>query len=832
MYDRKEQIKEVLIEDEMRESFMDFAMSVIISRAIPDVRDGLKPVQRRIIYAMHESGLTYNRQHRKSARVVGDVMGKYHPHTDSAIYDTLARMAQDFSLRYPLIDGQGNFGSIDGDPPGAQRYTEARMARLAGELVRDIDKQTVDFMPNYDGLETEPRVLPSNMPSMLINGSSGIAVGMATNIPPHNLNEVVDALCLLIDDPDASVDDLMKLVRGPDFPTGGTICGLGGIRKAYRTGRGHLRVRARAAVETVKRGGERERIVITEIPYQVNKTRLIEEIAALVRNKKVPGISDLRDESDKDGMRIVIELRRGETAQVILNQLYKHTQMQTTFGVIMLALCDGQPRVLSLRDALLHYINHRREVVTRRTEFDLGRAKERAHVLEGLKIALDHIDAIIKTIRASSTGDEARAALMDKFELSRIQAQAILDMRLQRLTGLERQKIEEEYLEVIKLIARLEGILDSPTQLMGIIKDELTEVKERFGDGRRTDIVAETGDMEIEDLIAEEEMVITISHSGYIKRLPVSTYRQQRRGGRGITGAGTKTEDFIEHLFIASTHDYILFFTEDGRVHWLKVHELPQAGRTSRGTPIVNLLKIEAGTTVTAFVPVKSFEEEKHLLMVTQRGVVKKTALSAYSHPRAGGIIALSLDEGDQLIDVKLTSGDDDVLLATRKGQAIRFEEKDARSMGRTARGVKGVNLAKGDEVIGVEVGAEEATVLSVTENGFGKRTEFEDYPLQHRGGKGVINIKASERNGDVMGTKTVTDRDGLMIITTGGIIIRVAISDIRVISRNTQGVRLIRLDEGDTVGGVATIAAGEDEEVEVSEVAEEGEGEGEGGGE
>ncbi len=808
MYTRNEKIKPVSIEDEMKTSYLDYAMSVIVGRALPDVRDGLKPVHRRILYAMQDLGLVSNKVHKKSARVVGEVLGKYHPHGDTAVYDSLVRMAQNFSCRYPLIDGQGNFGSIDGDAPAAMRYTEVRMARLSEELLADIDRETVDFMPNFDESLTEPKVLPSRVPNLLVNGSSGIAVGMATNIPPHNLREIIDALVRLIDNPDLDFEELIKTVPGPDFPTGGLICGRAGIRDAYRSGRGLIKLRGRASIETVKKGGERERIIITEIPYQVNKSNLLENIAHLVRDKKIEGVSDLRDESDKDGMRIVLEMRRGEEAQVSLNQIYKHTQMQVTVGVIMLALVDGHPRVLTLKECLENYLRHRREVVRRRTQYDLKKAELRAHILEGLKIALANLDAVIKTIRESREVAEAREKLMKRFELSREQAQAILEMRLHRLTGLERNKVEDEYLALIKQIVRLQSILASEQQLLGVIKQELFKVKEGFGDERRTEILDADTDFSIEDLIAEEDMVITISHTGYIKRLPVSTYRQQHRGGKGVTGAGTKEEDFLEHLFIASTHHYLLFFTDSGKVHWVKVYEIPHAGRLSKGKAIVNLLALEPGEKTTAFLPVKEFDDRHFLVMTTERGVVKRTNLTAYSHPRAGGIIGLTLDEKDRLIKVELTEGKQEILLATEQGKAIRFREKDVRLVGRTARGVKGINLEKKDRVVGMEIVDEEATLLSVTAQGYGKRSLFSEYRTQSRGGKGVINIKTNRRNGLVIGIAKVVDKDELMLISSQGKVIRMPVEPIRVIRRNTQGVCLINLGGKDEVVGVARVVS------------------------
>ncbi len=814
IYTRNEKIVPVYIEDEMHSSYLDYAMSVIVARALPDVRDGLKPAHRRILIAMNDLNLSYGRPFRKCAKIAGDVSGNYHPHGEQIVYPSLVRMAQGFSLRYPLVDSQGNFGSIDGDPPAAMRYTEARLSAIAGEMLKDLDKDTVKFRPNYDETRTEPVVLPSAIPNLLINGSSGIAVGMATEIPPHNLGEIVDGLTLLIEDPDVGIEKLNKVVKGPDFPTGGLIMGHEGIRSAYTGGRGLIRLRARAFVER-ERKGEKEKIVITEIPYQVNKSNLVESIAGLIRDKKITGISDLRDESDKDGIRIVVELRREEPAEVVLNQLYNHTQMQGTFGAIMLALVNGEPRILNLKQMLEQYLSHRREVVTRRTKFELKKASERAHIVEGLKIALSKIDDVIKTIKTSKTVEDARDSLTKKFKLTERQAQAILDMRLQRLTGLERKKLQSEYLELIKRIEKLRQILASEKQLMNIIREELLEIKNKYGDERRTEIVESAGDFTTEDLIAEEDMVITISHSGYIKRLPVSTYRKQKRGGKGVIGGGRKEEDFIEHLFIASTHEYILFFTDLGRVYWAKVYEIPQAGRLSRGKAIPNLLQINPEERITAHVVVSNFDAEHFLLMITEQGVVKKTNLSAYGHPRAGGIIAVALDAKDRLIEGRLTDGNEEILIATRNGKAIRFSESQLRSMGRPSRGVKGITLGKGDKVIGAAIAEPDATVLSVTENGFGKRSQFSDYRMQRRGGKGVINIKMTDRNGPIVGLRTVTDRDELMLITSRGMVIRMRVEPIRVLHRNTQGVRLIRLDEGDKVVAVARVAVKEEENQE-----------------
>jgi DNA gyrase subunit A len=785
-------------------------MSVIVSRALPDVRDGLKPVHRRILYAMDDLGMAANRPHKKSARVVGEVLGKYHPHGDTAVYDAMVRMVQGFSLRYPLVDGQGNFGSVDGDSAAAMRYTEVRLSKVGEQMLVDLGKDTVDLVPNFDNTLTEPSVLPSPLPNLLVNGSSGIAVGMATNIPPHNLGEVVDGILALIEDPDIEIIQLMSFIKGPDFPTGSVISGSRGIRDAYLTGRGRIIQRAFAQTETQKNG--RERIIVSEIPYQVNKSNLLVKIAALVREKKVDGISDLRDESDREGMRIVIELRKGTDPEVVLNMLYKHTQMQETYGAIMLALVDGRPKVLNLKEMLQKFLEHRHEVVVRRTKFELAKAEQRAHILEGLKVALDHIDEIVALIKKSKDPTVARQGLMKRFGLSEIQAQAILDMRLQRLTGLERQKIEDEYLQLIKEIARLKGILESKAQRMALIRDELIDLKEKFGDQRRTTIIDEEhGEFSLEDLIAEEDMVITISHSGYVKRLPTSTYRRQRRGGRGVTGMGTKEEDFVEHLFIASTHDYILFFTDRGRCYWLKVHEIPRGGRVAKGRAVANLLKIRPEESIAAFVPVKKFDDEHYVITATRKGVVKKTALSAYSHPRKGGICGLVVDDDDVLIEAKLTDGKQDIILGTRKCKAIRFPESEARPMGRVCRGVKGITLGKGDWVVGCVVVKRDATLLVVSENGYGKRSDISDYRMTHRGGKGIITIKNTTRNGDLVAIKETVETDELMIITQGGVVIRLPIRGVKVIGRNTQGVKLINLDEGDKVVDVARVVPEEE---------------------
>jgi DNA gyrase subunit A len=804
-----ERLTQIAIEDEMRSSYLDYAMSVIVGRALPDVRDGLKPVHRRILYGMNEMGLVHNRAYRKSAKIVGEIMGNYHPHGDSAIYDTLVRMAQDFNMRYMLVDGQGNYGSVDGDPPAAMRYTEARMTKLAEEMIADIDKETVDFAPNYDESRTEPLVLPAKVPNLLINGAGGIAVGYATNIPPHNLAEVVDGLMVLIDNPESTIPELMKKIPGPDFPTAGFIYGKQGIKDAYHTGRGLLTLRAKAAIETDERT-ERERIIVTEIPYQVNKARLIEKIAELIQDKKIEGIADLRDESDRDGLRIVIELKRDQIPLVILNNLYKHTQMQTTFGVIMLALVHNRPEVLNLKQILSAFIEHRREVVVRRTAFELRKAEERAHILEGLKIALDNLDAVITLIRRSQSPDEARAGLMRQFRLSEIQANAILDMRLQRLTQLERNKLIEEYKETLKRIEYLKSVLASEALVRKLIKDELVEIRESYKDGRRTQIVKEEAELSIEDLIVEEEVVVTISHAGYIKRNPVTLYRAQRRGGKGKIGMGVKEEDFVVTLFTASTHESLLFFTDAGKVYWLKVHEIPEAGRAAKGKALVNLLALSSDEKVTATVPVKEFREDRFVVMATKQGVIKKTELSAYGNPRQGGIIALSLDEGDRLISVHVTDGQREILLGTKQGITIRFKEDGVRPMGRTAHGVRGITLEEGNEVIGMETITPDSTtqILTVTEGGYGKRTPVNEYRVQWRGGKGIISVKTTERNGLAIGFLQVRDGDEIMLMAAHGKVLRCRVDEFREIGRNTQGVRILDLDgEGDRVVAVARLA-------------------------
>jgi DNA gyrase subunit A len=805
-----EKIIPKLIEDEMKSSYLDYSMSVIVSRALPDVRDGLKPVHRRVLYGMRGLGLNYNRTYKKSARIVGEVLGKYHPHGDTAVYYAMVRMIQEFSLRYPLVDGQGNFGSIDGDSPAAMRYTEARMSRMGEELLKDLDKDTVEFNSNFDETLKEPSVVPSPLPNLLINGSSGIAVGMATNIPPHNLNEVIDALHALIDDPEIEISDLIKHIKGPDFPTAGIIFGYEGIKEAFETGRGKVIVRARANIEVESNG--RENIVITEIPYQVNKTNMIEKIADLVQQKKIEGISDLRDESDRDGMRVVIELKKDANPRSILNYLYKHSQMQTTFGIIMLALVKGQPKVLNIKQALREYMNHRHEIVTRRTQYELNEAENRAHILEGLKIAIDNIDEIIELIKKSKDPESAKEKLIKRFKLSEIQAKSILEMRLQRLTGLERQKIEEEYRELLKLIERLKAILENKQLRMQIIKDELSEVKRLYGDERRTEIITNYEELSIEDMIAEEDMVITISHRGNIKRFPVSGYRRQRRGGKGSTGATTRDEDFIEHMFIASTHHYILFFSDKGKCYWLKVHEVPQAGKASKGRPVVNMIDIEKHEKIKAFIAVKSFDEGGNIVIATSKGIIKKTDLSAYSRPRRGGIVAVNIRDDDSLIEAKQSTGNNDIILATKNGFSIRFHESGVREMGRTATGVKGITLRANDQVIGMVVVKREATLLSVSERGMGKRSNVGDYRVQSRGGKGIIAMKVNEKTGHIVTMLEVVDDEDIIMMTEKGVAIRQHIGDIKVIGRNTQGVRLMR-NEDDKISDVAKMVSEEEEE-------------------
>ena len=794
----------VSIEEEMQVSYLDYAMSVIIGRALPEVRDGLKPVQRRILYAMFREGLLPNKKYSKSAGVVGEVLKKYHPHGDSAVYDAMVRLAQDFNMRYPLVDGQGNFGSVDGDPAAAYRYTEARLAKIAEELLADIDKETVNFIPNFDETTEEPAVLPTRIPNLLINGSAGIAVGMATNIPPHNLGEVIDGLVVLLENPDAEVDDLVKLVKGPDFPTGASIHGISGILEAYRTGKGLIKVRAKARIEREARGGDN--IIISELPYQVNKARLIEKIAELVREKRIEGISDLRDESDRDGIRVVIELKRAEVPQVVLNNLYKHTQMETTFGITMLALVGGQPRILNLKRLLWHFLQHRRDVVIRRTRFDLRKAEERAHILEGLKIALDNLDAIIKLIREAKSPEEAKQGLMVNYPLSAIQAQAILDMRLQRLTGLERDKIVSDYLEVLKEIERLKAILGSEALVSKIIKDELLEVKSKYADERKTEIILDTTELTMEDLVTDEDMVITISHGGYIKRNPLSIYRSQRRGGKGLTGMETKEEDWVEQLFIGSNHDYMLFFSNFGRLYWKKIYEIPEAGRAAKGKALVNLLPLADGERITTALNVKDFKDG-YLVVFTRHGIVKKTELQEYGNPRSKGIIAVNLDEGDELIAVRLTSGKDDIIIGTRSGLAARFHEDDVRAVGRNSRGVIGIRLVEDDAVVSSNVVAERTCLLTVTERGFGKRSRVEEYPVHNRGAKGVISIKTTERNGFAVDHLQVKDEDEVVIITNGGKLIRTKVASISILGRNTQGVKLMDLDEEDRIVSIGRVA-------------------------
>lgn len=805
-----ERLGHIAIEDEMKSSYLDYAMSVIVGRALPDVRDGLKPVHRRILYGMNEMGLASNRAYRKSAKIVGEIMGNYHPHGDTAIYDTLVRMAQDFNMRYPLVDGQGNYGSMDGDSPAAMRYTEARMTKLAEDLLADIDKDTVDFGPNYDESRKEPLVLPTKVPNLLINGAGGIAVGYATNIPTHNLGEVIDGLLLLLENQDVTIAQLMQKIQGPDFPTAGFIYGKSGIKAAYETGRGLLKLRAKVVVETDERT-DRERLIVTEVPYQVNKAKLIEKIAELIQDDRLKGISDLRDESsDREGVRVVIELKRNEIPLIVLNNLYKHTQLETTFGVIMLALVNNRPEVLNLKQILHHFLEHRREVVVRRTAFELRKAEERAHILEGLKIALDHLDAVIALIRASQSPDEARAGLMRQFSLSQIQATAILDMRLQRLTQLERTKLVEEYQEVLKQIEYLKSVLASEALVRSIIKDELTQIRDEYKDDRRTQIVKEEAEINIEDLIAEEEVVVTISHSGYIKRNAASLYRAQRRGGKGKIGMGIKDEDFVVNLFTASTHDTLLFFTDAGKVYWLKVHEIPEASRAAKGKALVNLLALAGGEKVTATLPVKEYREDRFIIMATKKGLIKKTDLTAYSNPRQGGIIALGLESGDKLIGVQLTDGHREILLGTKQGITIRFKEEEVRPMGRMAYGVKGITLEEGNDVIGMETITPDSTtaILTVTEGGYGKRTRVGEYRIQGRGGKGIISVKTNERNGPAVGFLQVRDDDEIMLMAAQGKVLRCKVDDIREIGRNTQGVRILDLDgDEDRVVAVARLA-------------------------
>ncbi len=805
-----ENLAEISIEKEMKKSYLDYAMSVIIGRALPDVRDGLKPVHRRVLYAMRELKNDWNKPYKKSARIVGDVIGKFHPHGDAAVYDTIVRLAQDFSMRYPLVDGQGNFGSIDGDPPAAMRYTEIRMMRLAHQMLEDLEKETVDFAPNYDESLDEPTVLPAKIPSLLINGSAGIAVGMATNIPPHNLSEVIEALKALIDNPQITVDELIHLVPGPDFPTGAMIYGTEGIQAAYKTGRGAVRIRARIIVEKDKRTG-RETLVITELPYQVNKAKLIEKIAELIRDKNIEGIRFVRDESDREGLRIALGLKKDQIAGVVINQLYKHTRLENSFGIIFLAVVNGRPEILNLKEILHYFILHRKDIIIRRTRYDLRKAEDQAHILEGLKIALDNLDAVVALIRASKSPVEAKSELMKKFSLTEKQAQAILEMRLQRLTGLERDKIQQDYKNIIKDIARFKEILASEKLVLNIIKDELSEIQDGFGDQRYTEIIEETKEITIEDMIVEEDMVVTISKRGYIKRNPITLYRNQRRGGKGKTAMGTKEDDFVEHLFVASTHHTFLFFTNQGRVYWRKVYDIPQAGRMSLGKAIVNLLNFGKDERLTTVLAVPEFEPGYHVLMATKNGVIKKTDLMAFSRPRSGGIIALNLLEGDELIAARITDGTLNVFLGSRMGKSIRFHESDIRPSGRVATGVRGMRLAEGDRIVGVEVLSHGQTLFAVTENGYGKRTSIDEYPVQKRGGRGVIAIKTTERNGLVVGILLVAEDDDLMLMTNIGKVIRMPINSISVISRNTQGVKVMGMESDERVVGAARLAEKED---------------------
>jgi DNA gyrase subunit A len=804
MSEANEKIQEINIGQEMRNSFLDYAMSVIVSRALPDVRDGLKPVHRRILYAMNELGMTPDKPHKKSARIVGDVIGKYHPHGDAAVYETMVRMAQDFSYRYPLIDGHGNFGSIDGDSAAAMRYTEARLAKIAQELLRDINKETIDYGLNYDESEKEPLVLPARFPHLLVNGASGIAVGMATNIPPHNLGEVIDGVIQMIDNPDVTSKELMRSIKGPDFPTAGLIMGRDGIRDAYETGRGSITLRAKCSIE--EGSGGKSRIIVHEIPYQVNKAKLVEKIAELVRDKKVDGVTDLRDESDRSGLRVVIEVRRDANPNVLLNNLYKLTPLQTSFGIIMLALVDGEPRVLRLRDMIYYYLQHQREVIRRRTQFDLNKAEARAHILEGLKIALDNLDRVIQLIRASRTTEEAKNGLIEQFQLSEKQAQAILDMRLQRLTGLEREKIEEEYAELIKTIAELKAILADEQRILAIIREELLEIKEKYADHRLTEITTDVNDIDVEDLIEEQDIVITLTHQGYIKRLPLSTYRSQKRGGRGVTGMGTKEDDFVEHMFITSSHNYLMFFTNKGKVYRLKGYEVPELGRQAKGTPIINLIQIDSGEFIQAVIPIREYMENYFLIFCTKHGIVKKTPMTEFENIRKGGLFAITLRDGDELIAVKMTDGHQEVMIGTQNGQSIRFVENDVRPMGRTASGVRGITLSRNDMVVGMDIVGVNAFVLIVTEKGYGKRTPIDEYRLQTRGGKGIKTLNVTDRNGPIVGLEMVSDRDDIMIITNSGVIIRTESSGISTMGRYTQGVKLITLHEDERVSTVAKV--------------------------
>ncbi|MDN3956673.1 DNA gyrase subunit A [Sporolactobacillus laevolacticus] len=809
-------VKPVNIGKQMRDSFLSYAMSVIVSRALPDVRDGLKPVHRRILYAMNELGITSDKAYKKSARIVGEVIGKYHPHGDSAVYDTMVRLAQDFSCRYELVDGHGNFGSVDGDPAAAMRYTEARMSKISMEMVRDIRKDTIDFQPNYDDTEEEPVVLPSRFPNLLVNGASGIAVGMATNIPPHQLGEVIDAVLELSKNQEITAEELMQIIPGPDFPTGGLILGREGIRRAYRTGRGSIIVRAKVEIEENANG--KQTIIVTELPYQVNKAKLIERIAELVRDKKIEGITDLRDESDREGMRMVIEVRRDTNANVLLNNLYKHTGLQTSFGINMLALVDGKPRVLTLKECLQYYLAHQETVIRRRTAFELKKAEARAHILEGLRVALDHLDEVISLIRNSKTTDIARQGLMDNFSLTEIQAQAILDMRLQRLTGLEREKIEQEYAELVKKIAELKAILADEQKVLHIIRKELREVKEKYNDIRRTEITVGDDLIEDEDLIEREDIVITVSHNGYVKRMPVNTYRSQNRGGRGVQGMGTNEDDFVEHLFQTNTHHHVLFFTNKGRVYQLKGYQIPEFGRTAKGIPIINLIQIEKDEYITAFFPVEAFGDDHFLVFLTKNGITKRSPLSDFSNIRKGGLFAITVRDEDELIAVRLTDGERDLIVGTKKGMAIRYHETDVRAMGRTAAGVKAITLDEGDEVVGMGIADEHLDVLIVTENGFGKRTAISEYRPQTRGGKGLKTCNITEKNGELVALRTVEENEDLMIMTANGVIIRMPVSGISKLGRNTMGVTLIRVDEGDSVSTIARIQSNDEESEDESE--------------
>jgi DNA gyrase subunit A len=808
LFNNNGKVLPIKIEDEMKKSYIDYAMSVIVGRALPDVRDGLKPVHRRILFAMYELGMAPDKPYKKSARIVGEVLGKYHPHGDTAVYDAMVRMAQTFSSRYPLVDGHGNFGSVDGDSPAAMRYTEVRMAKIASELLADINKETVDFSPNFDETLEEPKVLPAKIPNLLINGSSGIAVGMATNIPPHNLREVIDGTIKLIDNPEVAIEELTKVITGPDFPTGGVIMGRDGIRTAYGNGRGVVKVRSVSHIERLKNG--KIQIIVTELPYMVNKAKLVEKIADLVREKKIDGITDLRDESDRTGMRIVIELRRDVNHQVILNQLYKHTQMQDTFGIIMLAIVNGEPRVLNIKEVLFHYVEHQKDVIVRRTKFDLARAEARAHIVEGLRIALNNLDAVIKTIRQSQTAEIAKNALMDNFNFSEKQAQAILDLRLQRLTGLEREKLENEYQELLEKIAYFQKVLRDEKMVLGIIKEELTEVKAKFGDDRRTMITDDDTKLEMEDLIAEEDVVITMTHSGYIKRLPIDTYRSQKRGGRGVAGQGTKETDLVEHLFITTTHHHLLVFTNIGKVYRLKVYEIPEGSRQAKGSAIINLLGLSKDELVTALIPVKTFDEDTYLVMGTKNGIVKKTVLNAYNSSRKDGIIAIHLDDKDELIGVRMTRGRADLLLATAKGRVIRFSEQDVRVMGRISRGVKGINLSKNDYVQSMVRAKEGFDVLFVTDKGYGKRTDLAEFKSQNRGGKGVIGIKLTDKRGTLVAIRVVQAEDDIMMISGEGIILRTEVKEISRIGRTAQGVRLMKIGKNDKLVAVARIDVNE----------------------